>query len=65
VDFAHAWTERFRVEDVRRSAGVELSSDLVLGHYAPVTLASGLAIRGDPSGLHRGATAFVRIGTAF
>jgi Tol biopolymer transport system component len=65
VDIGHAWTGEFRAADLRRSAGLELSSDLVLGHYAPVTVASGVAFRDDPAGLQSGATAFLRVGTAF
>ncbi|HSL20689.1 MAG TPA: hypothetical protein VK886_04080 [Vicinamibacterales bacterium] len=65
ADAAHAWTRRFRVADARASAGVELSADFVLGHYLPITVASGVAVRRDPSGEQDGAAAFARIGYAF
>jgi hypothetical protein len=65
IDAAHAWTGRFRAADVRGSAGLELSSDLVLGHYAPLTVASGVAFRRDRSGVDDGPAVFARIGYAF
>jgi hypothetical protein len=65
VDAAHAWTSRFRAKDARASAGAELAADIVLGHYAPVTVAGGFAVRRDPSGAHDGAAVFARVGYAF
>jgi hypothetical protein len=65
VDAAHAWTDEFRAQDARLSAGLELSSDVVLGHYLPLTLTSGVAWRRDPSGAHAGPAVFARAGYAF
>jgi hypothetical protein len=50
---------------MRRSAGAELSFDLVLAGVAPTTIAAGVAFRHDPAGAREGAAAFVRIGRAF
>ncbi len=65
ADAAHAWTRAFRAADVRASVGIELSSDVVLGHYLPLTITGGVAVRRDPSHVQSGATAFWRIGYAF
>ncbi|HEX7020540.1 MAG TPA: hypothetical protein VF159_11035 [Gemmatimonadaceae bacterium] len=65
ADAAHAWTREFRTADVRTSVGLELSSDLVLGHYLPLTVTGGIAVRRDPSRVQDGAAAFWRIGYAF
>jgi hypothetical protein len=65
VDAANAWISRFRAEDTRISAGVELSSDVVIGHYVPLTLAAGIAWRRDPPGANDGAAGFARVGYAF
>ena len=65
ADGAHAWTRRFRLADARASTGVELSSDLVLGHYLPMTVTGGVAARRDPTHAQQGAAAFFRIGYAF
>jgi hypothetical protein len=65
VDAAHAWRRTFVAADARASAGLEVSADVVLGHYLPLTFAGGMAARRDPSRAHEGATAFWRIGYAF
>ena len=65
VDLGHAWEGRLRAEDVRRSVGAELSFDTVLGWYVPMTIATGVAWRHDPSGRQTGAAFFARIGRAF
>ncbi len=65
VDAAHVWTKTFAAADVRVSTGFELSSDVVLGHYLPLTLSAGVASRRDPSHSQSGMTAFWRIGYAF
>jgi Tol biopolymer transport system component len=74
-DAGHAWNRTFRSADVRTSIGGELSLDLVLGHYLPVTLTAGAAWTRDPSRGLRGlrgsdetrsrASFFARIGRAF
>jgi hypothetical protein len=71
VDAGHAWDAAFRSADVRTAAGGELSLDLVLFHYLPLTLAGGGAWTRDPAAgrgraADRGrAAAFGRIGYAF
>ena len=42
-DAAHAWSGRFRLEDVKTGAGVALGGDFVLGHAVPVTATVGVA----------------------
>lgn len=65
VDAAHAWRRSFHMADARTSAGFELSSDTVLGHYLPLTITGGIAFRRDPRGLQDGAAIFGRLGYAF
>jgi len=65
ADAGAAWNERLTHERRRASAGVELSGDVVVGYFAPVTFASGLAWRHDPTGVNRGAVLFARVGRAF
>jgi hypothetical protein len=65
ADAAHAWRETFRTAEVRTSTGAELSSDIVLGHYLPLTITGGIALRRDPSRVQSGAAGFWRIGYAF
>jgi hypothetical protein len=43
ADAAHAWTERFRLEDVRTGAGLALGTDVYLGHGLPLTGTVGVA----------------------
>ena len=65
LDVAHAWTTRVRAADIRASSGLELSADVVLGHYLPITVASGVAFRRDRSGTRGGPAVFARVGYAF
>lgn len=65
VDAGRTWDDRDRDERWRRSIGGELSLDLVLGGYAPVTVAGGVAWRHDPSRRADGVAVFARIGRAF
>ena len=62
ADAGHAWTDRFRVRDVKTSAGVAVGADLYLAHAIPFTgtigFAQGLARQGDSS-------FYVRAGLAF
>jgi hypothetical protein len=58
VDAGHAW-------DVRTSAGGELSLDLVLAHYFPLTVVGGAAWTRDPATGRQRAAVFGRIGRAF
>ena len=65
ADAGHAWDVRFRLGDVRGSAGAELSLDLVVLHYLPLTIVSGAAWIDDPVAGRRGAAFFARLGHAF
>jgi hypothetical protein len=51
--------------DLRTSMGGELSLDVVLGHYLPVTFSGGAAWTHDPVNSHAGGAIFGRIGRAF
>ena len=65
VDVGHAWDGGFHVADVKSSVGGELSADVVVLHFVPVTVAGGAAWTHDAaSGRQRGAL-FARLGYAF
>ena len=64
-DAGTVWDTAFRARDVRTSVGGELSLDLVLGHYLPLTLSTGAAWTRDPVYARRGAAVFGRVGRAF
>jgi hypothetical protein len=65
VDAGNAWTGSFRRADIRSSIGAELSTDIVLGHYLPLTLAGGGAWIRDPVSGRSDAAVFGRVGRAF
>ena len=65
VDAGHAWTRTFRAADIRTSIGAELSADLVILHYVPLTVVGGAAWTRDPLADRRRAAVFGRIGYAF
>jgi len=65
VDAGNAWEGEFRLPDLCTSVGGELSFDLVLGHYLPVTFTSGAAWTRDPSRDRSRAALFARVGYAF
>jgi hemolysin activation/secretion protein len=62
ADAAHAWSDDFRLKDVKTSVGAALGADIFLGHVLPVTgtigLARGLAERGDTQVYFRTGLAF-------
>ena len=65
VDAGHAWDTTFRAADLKSSVGGELSADVVVLHFVPVTLAGGAAwTRDGATDRSRGAL-FARIGYAF
>jgi hypothetical protein len=64
-DAGNAWERSFRFSDVRTSIGGELSLDVVLGHYLPVTFAGGAAWTRDAVADRSGASFFARVGRAF
>jgi hypothetical protein len=65
LDAGSAWDTSFRAGDLRTSTGGELSIDLVLGHYLPLTLTAGAAWIHDPVTSHTGGAIFARVGRAF
>ena len=66
VDAGEAWTRAFRASALKTSTGVELSSVVVLGYFAPVTFTAGAAWGHDGAGaIADRATAYVRVGKAF
>jgi hypothetical protein len=50
---------------VRRSFGLELSLDTIVGYSFPLTLTGGVAFRDDPVAGRRDVVGFARIGRAF
>jgi hypothetical protein len=65
VDAGHAWTTTFRAADLRTSIGAELSANVVILHYVPLTAVGGVAWTRDPNADRRRAAVFGRIGYAF
>jgi hypothetical protein len=66
ADTGHAWAGRFRGDDVKTSAGAELSANLVLGYSLPLTTTLGMAWAHDGRGVVADRTAvYGRIGYAF
>jgi hypothetical protein len=65
VDAANAWDATFRTADIKSSIGGELSADVVLVHYLPLTIVGGAAWTRDPSVERSRAALFGRIGYAF
>jgi len=65
ADAANAWNDTFRWNDVRISAGAELSVDTVIGFGLPLSFSAGVAWRHDPVGTQDGVAVFGRIGRAF
>ena len=65
VDAGQAWNRTIRLGDFRTSVGGELSLDVVLGHYLPLTFSGGAAWTHDPVAAHSALGVFGRIGRAF
>jgi hypothetical protein len=65
ADAANAWEDAFRWNDVRVSAGAEVSIDSVVGFGVPLSFTAGVAWRHDPVGRQNGVAVFGRIGRAF
>ncbi len=66
ADAGHAWTSGFQLSDLKVAAGVELSTDVVLGYGLPITLTAGVARGHDGAGrVPATTTGYVRIGRAF
>jgi hypothetical protein len=66
ADAGHAWTRAFRLADTKRSAGLELSADMVAGYTFPLTTTVGVGWGHDGAGRVRdGRTWYVRLGRSF
>jgi len=65
ADAGHAWDHRFRAADTRRSFGVELSFDTVIGYSLGLTMTTGVAWRRAGSSDRGDVVAFGRLGRAF
>jgi hypothetical protein len=65
VDAGAAWNERLTRQGRRMSAGLEVSGDVVVGYFLPLTLSTGVAWRHDPTHVVRGPALFARVGRAF
>jgi hypothetical protein len=65
VDAGQAWNRTIRLGDFRTSVGGEISLDVVLGHYLPLTFAGGAAWTHDPVAAQSALGVFGRIGRAF
>jgi len=66
LDAGHAWSDGFRAADIKTSAGLEVSADVVLGYALPLTVTVGGAYGYDGAGRAPStSTAYVRIGRAF
>ena len=65
ADAGHAWDGTFRASQLRTSIGGEVSVDVVLGHFLPLTVVAGVAATRDPVAGRNRATLFGRIGHAF
>jgi hypothetical protein len=64
ADAGNAWIHDFHSSDLKTSFGGELSVDLVVGFYVPLTVATGAAWGRDGS-TRAGATFYARVGRAF
>jgi hypothetical protein len=65
ADAGHAWSNDFRLADVKTSLGGELSADVVLGYSLRLTFTAGGAWGRNGQNGSNSATAYVRVGRAF
>jgi hypothetical protein len=66
ADAGHAWTRTFRAGAIKKSAGAQLSANIVAGYFAPFTATVGAAWGRDGSGVVSDrVTAYFQIGRAF
>jgi WD40 repeat protein len=65
ADAGEAWTDRFRTNNVKTSAGGELSLNVIAGYSFPFTATIGAAWGRDGADRSRRATMYVRVGRAF
>ena len=66
ADAGHAWTRAFQRDEIKSSAGAQLSADLIAGFFAPFTATIGAAWGHDGSGrFPDGVTTYFRVGKGF
>ena len=65
LDAGHGWNSSFRATDIKTAVGAELSADVVVLHYLPLTITGGAAWTRNPTADHRRGSFFGRIGYAF
>jgi hypothetical protein len=65
ADAGHAWTSRFDFQDLKTSAGAELSANVVAGYSFPFTATVGAAWGRDGRTRDTGTMVYVRVGRAF
>lgn len=66
ADAGHAWSRTFSRRDIKTSAGIELSADVVAGFALPLTVTLGVAGGRDGAGaIAPGTTWYLRVGRAF
>jgi hypothetical protein len=65
LDAGRAWSGHPREGGITTSTGLELSCDLVLGYYFPLTVTSGVAWGRSDAPQATRVAAFVRVGRAF
>ncbi len=66
ADAGHTWTDGFNWSHLKTSIGAELSADVILGYWMPLTITGGVARGHDGAGVGRdGVTAYARVGYAF
>jgi hypothetical protein len=65
ADAGEAWTDRFRTNSVKTSAGGELSLNLIAGYSFPFTATIGAAWGHDGADRSNRATMYARVGRAF
>jgi Omp85 superfamily domain/WD40-like Beta Propeller Repeat len=65
-DAGHAWTRTFDASSIKTSVGAELSTNLVIGFFFPLTATVGVARGHDGSGtLPDGTRVYFRVGKSF
>jgi hemolysin activation/secretion protein len=66
ADAGQVWTNRFDAAAIKTAAGAELSTDVIFGFFAPLTMTVGGAWGHDGSGVAPDrATFYFRVGRAF
>jgi hypothetical protein len=66
ADAGHAWSGAFAASDIKSSFGAEISANLVVGFWAPITIAAGAARGRDGGGrVPDQTTWYGRVGYAF